>query len=193
MNLNKSRLLLISLLAFMSCNPIPTYEPYEYSTDPVYTQVKIESFGNYFEKNNIPSSVFSMTLLTSKLTESDGSLSGTGQRLYFENIFAPSNDSILPAGTYTASETGDSFTFYPGSIKQIDNISYSTGTSIDFKEKQVSKNKTQLIINGSFYLSYLHDSLLISFDMQTQDGINLKGYYKGKNPKYTTQIGFSTK
>ena len=164
---------------FVSCEPTPVFSPYKYNTNPVYTKAYAEFFGNYYAKDSIPSSVFTVTLLSNGLTNTNGILSGTGQRLYLENVFANPTDTILPAGTYTASNKGGSFSFYPGSTIIIDNQSYSLGAQIEYKEYNSYRNKNKLIVKGSFTVSYTNKLTTLNCNFVTNDSSKITGSYTG--------------
>jgi hypothetical protein len=165
---------------FESCEPTTVFTPYKYNTNPVYTKAYAEFFGNYYAKDSIPSSVFTVTLLSNGLTNTNGILSGTGQRLYLENVFANPTDTILPAGTYTASNKGGSFSFYPGSTTVIDKQSYTLGAYIDYRESDASRNRIKLISKGSFTVSYLNEVMTLQCNFTTSDSAKLSGTFSGK-------------
>jgi hypothetical protein len=168
---------------FVSCEPTPVFSPYTYTTDPVYTKAYAEFFGNYYAKDSIPSSVFTVTFLSNGLTNTNGILSGTGQRLYLENVFANPTDTILPAGTYSVSTTGNSFSFYPGSTTVIDKQSYTLGAYIDYRESNASRNRIKLISKGSFTVSYENGIMKLQSNMVTSDSTKITGTFSGK-PTY---------
>lgn len=179
----KKLAVLLIVGCFVSCEPTPVFSPYKYATKQTYTKAYAEFFGNYYAKDSIPSSVFTVTLLTDSLTVSNGMVIGKGQKLYLENVFANPTDTILPAGTYSASTKGNSFSFYPGSTTVIDNQSYSLGAYIDYRESNASRNKIKLISKGSFTISYLNEVMTLQCNFTTSDSAKLTGTYSGK-PTY---------
>jgi len=55
--------------------------------------------------------------------------------LFIEDLFIASTDTILPEGVYSASKSGDPFTFYPGESFGVDEMKYTIGAYIYYIEK----------------------------------------------------------
>jgi hypothetical protein len=65
----------------------------------------------------------------------------------------PSPNMFLQDGAYTASDSGEPFTFYKGEKLTIDSVEYILGAYIYFIEKNSQLSKIQLIDRGSFTVS----------------------------------------
>ena len=173
-------IIIITILGLLiSCESKTVIAPYTYASNPIYTIGNAEFFGNYYANDSILGSVFSVTLLTNGLTQTNGIIKGTGQKLYLENVFANPTDTILPAGTYTASSKGSSFSFYPGSTTIIDNQFYSLGAQIEYKEYNSYRNKNKLIVKGSFTVSYTNKLTTLNCNFVTNDSSKITGSYTG--------------
>ncbi len=132
--------------------------------------------GAYYAEEGIEQNVFEMDLLSAGLNYTEeGRIVGTGTNLYFSDIFVLSTDSTLVAGTYTANKSTEPGTFLPG-IKYDNN--YSGAYLLNIVDTVVQE--IHLIESGTFTLQKEGEKTHITFDLQTTEGKQYNGTFKGK-------------
>ena len=198
----KRFLLLIPAIIFFfsSCEEKVVFV-YPYNYNPVFTWVYAEYFGKYYENRQNPNQVISLNLFSDSLEiDSTRSLVGTGQYLYFEDIFMTPGDTLLPAGNYAISNTGNAFTIYPGKQIEENGTKYDVGAYIYFIEKNNAYSVRKFITGGNMQVSYADNKTIINFNFQLIDSVKQRNIYvkdtfeiKGKFEEQIPYFDFSTK
>jgi len=171
------------LILLSSCKGGEPNQPYIYESNPHYTSGYTKFYGAYYSELKNPNNVLSVSLFTDSLYINDkGSLAGVGQYLFLEDVFISASDTLLAEGTYTASVSGEPFTFSPGLNLTVDEKSYTLGTTINYYEENSTLSTVKLITDGSFTVSYQGDKFNIECDFIVDDSIKLKGSFTGKLP-----------
>ncbi|HEY6915088.1 MAG TPA: hypothetical protein VI413_10465, partial [Paludibacter sp.] len=114
--------------------------------------------------------------------DSTGSLIGMGQYLFLEDIYVPSIQTTLPAGTYTINSSGLPYTVSPGKNDTVDTLVFPVGATISYYEENTSKSKLKFITEGTFTLtkSKLNSIYTIVCNFKTDDKKELKGTFTGE-------------
>lgn len=176
---------LLVLVSLVSCGK---YEPtlvYKYNTDPKYTWGYAEFYGAYYSDIQNNNNVISLSLFSDSLyVNNNGNLAGNGQYLFLEDVFVSPTDTILPNGVYKVSKDKTPFTMYPGEQIEIDDAKYVIGSYIYFIEKNSNYSVQKLISGGSFTVSNLSDTHLLSFNFVLSDSTKLKGSFTAMLPHY---------
>lgn len=130
---------------------------YNYNKNPLYTWGYAEFYGNYYaHQNENINHVISLSLFSDSLYVNDeGGLAGFGQYLFLEDVFVSENDTILPAGTYTVSKSGEAYTIAPGENFKVDKSDYPIGGMIYFIEKNAQRSKSNFITEGSMTVEWV--------------------------------------
>lgn len=180
--------LIITAILFTSCN---NYEPnvaYKYNTAPNYTWGYAEFYGDYYSEYISDKNVISLSLFSDSLFIEDGSLSGTGQYLFIEDIFIPTADTLLPQGTYYVSDKAENFSFYKGEQFEVDDVKYTVGAYIYYIEKNSAFSKIKFIDKGSFTVINSGDYQKISCNFTLSDNTTLKGTFNNQLPYYNLAL-----
>ncbi len=188
--MKKILIIIVSIVAFISCKGTDPSSAYVYNNNPVYTKGYADFYGAYYitENGNINNTI-SLSLFSDSLEINDeNALEGTGQYLFLEDIFVSATDTLLPIGTYTINKSGNSFTVYPGKNDTIDNEVYTVGATIAYYEKNPAKSKLKLITRGTFVVSKFEKNYSIVFQVVTDDSLQLKGSFTGEIPHYDLSI-----
>ena len=197
---------LLFLLVFTSCKHEPRL-PHLYEQNPNYTYMGLSFFGQFY--SNIPYYVFSFTFLSDgMLNEDSTAIVAPGQHLFIEDFFVPKErldflqnveeDFVLTErdlleilqGEYRASgkvgaeDFGNSLTFAPGEIFEVDNAAFILGARITYHEESSFFSTRKLITEGTFTVSA--DGVVFNF--QTEDGLNLGGRYKSPHTQIEKRI-----
>jgi hypothetical protein len=177
---------LIIVLILCSCGPED--HSYKYDYNPQFTHGYASYYGKYYADYNNANAVLSLSLFTDSLKINDyDELEGTGHYIYFPDIFMRPQDVFLPDGVYTASDSGEEFSFYNGEILEIDGAEYEQGARIYFIEKDSRLSKGQLIDRGQFTVSNDNDVLTINFNLVLDDSTRLQGKFSGTIQYYNQQ------
>jgi len=176
----------------VSCNGGEPVALYKYNNNPKYTWGYAEFYGAYYSQYGIKNNTISLSLFSDSLkVNNEGTLEGSGQYLFLEDIFISPTDTLLPIGKYTISktETANSMTFYAGKKDTIDSEIYPIGAYISYYEENTAKSTLKLISNGSFSVSLVNDTIYnIVCDFVTSDSLKLKGTFKGVLPHFNQSI-----
>lgn len=178
----KTILLLVSVF-LISCGSYEPYVKYKYNYAPAYTWGYAEFYGDYYKSYNNTNNVISLSLFSDSLfINSDNELDGTGQYLFIEDLFVEPSDTMLPAGKYTVSASGEAFSFYRGEKFDVDDVSYTIGAYIYYVEKNSAFSTVKLIDRGSFTVSNNGEKQKIECDFVLSDSTVLKGSFNAVLP-----------
>ena len=174
----KKHILFLFTLLLGACGQSPIQE-YHYETNPEYVWGYQEFYGDYYSRYDITNNVSTLSLFSETLdVTKDGYLTGYGQHLNLYDIFTAVSDTVLPGGTYTASDSNEPFTFMPGKYIERGNEKYITGAWIYYYEINNNKSGRKLITDGYFEINWLMDGLYFECNFITDDGKELKGRIK---------------
>lgn len=176
-------LILFFAIILTSCNGGEPPLPYTYNANPRYTWGYAEYFGKEYATYGINNNIFSLSLFSDSLSiDSTGSLIGTGQYLFLEDIYVAPTQTTLPAGTYTINSTGLPNTVSPGKNDTVDAEIFPIGATISYYEENTSKSKLKFITEGTFTLtkSKLNSIYTIVCNFKTDDKKELKGTFTGE-------------
>ena len=162
------------LLLQVACKP-NTEPPYVYETDPLFTTGRVTYYGAYY--SGVDNHVLSLELYTEGMLGENGEAEFPGQCLYFEDVFIPVTEKDLVPSKYLCSDSIGEFIFISGEKRKIDNLEATFGARIRYIEESERRNTTKLITAGSFEV---FDDGSILFDLETADGMALKGRFEGK-------------
>ncbi len=184
------------ILFLASCNGNTPNPPYVYETNPTFTWGFAEFYGKYFNNYNIDDNVLILNLLSDGLgVDKDQNLIGVGQYLILEDVFINANDTLLPAGTYTAVDSiidVKPFTFLKGKEykEKTSSDGIPSGAYIYYFENDASKNAIKYIISGTFTVSYnlQNTKYTITCDFDTKDKKEIKGTFTGELPHYDRSV-----
>jgi hypothetical protein len=142
--------------------------------DSVYVIADIQWHQQYYPL--LDRQVFSIDLLTDGLAfDSAYHITGTGLNLYFSDIFADIDETLLPDGLYRMDTTTQMLTFLPYQYFEGGNI---TGCyMLDIEESQV-----QRIIGftaGEFTLTSLGEDIRMDISLYTADSTHYRAIYQG--------------
>jgi len=192
------KLLIISftLCLFISCGDNPE-NIFRYNKNPQYTHGEVVFYGAYYSDYGNYNYVSSLSLLSDSLKiDNYGYFRGIGQNLCITDIFTDytHHSPFLHDGTYTASDSGEPFTFYKGEVLTIDSVDYTLGAYIYFIEKISQLSKIQLIDRGSFTVSTnaigeKGPIQTIICDFILKDSSKLAGTFSAELPYYDQSIG----
>lgn len=175
-------LLLVSIF-LISCGSYEPYVKYKYNYAPDYTWGYAEFYGDYYKNFNNANNVVSLSLFSDSLfINSKNELDGTGQYLFIEDLFIAPNDTVLPDGKYTVSDSGDAFTFYAGEKLDVDDVKYTIGAYIYYIEKNSAFSTVKLIDRGSFTINNIGGKQKIECDLVLSDSTVLKGSFNAALP-----------
>lgn len=177
--------LLLILLGAYSCR-VRNEFVYPYETDPVYSWGFAYFYGPHYQHYQNNNNVLTINLLTDSLVVSEddnSSIVGFGQYLYLEDVFVPANDTLLPAGTYTVSKSGEAFTIDPGE-GEFDGMKIDAGAYIYFIEQNESFSTRKFIVDGTMQVAYDGDETIIGFDLVLDDDSELKGTFRAELPYF---------
>ena len=176
-------LILFMGILFTSCNGGEPPLPYTYNANPRYTWGYAEYFGKEYAAYGINNNIFSLSLFSDSLSvDSTGSLIGTGQYLFLEDIYVTSIATTLPNGTYKIDTTGLSLTASPGKNDTVDAEIFPIGATISYYEENASKSKLKFITEGTFTVtkSRFSNTYTIVCNFRTDDKKELKGSFSGE-------------
>jgi len=180
-HLNSLIFFFVILLA--SCNGGEPPLPYTYNANPKYTWGYAEYFGKEYITYGINSNIFSLSLFSDSLSiDSTGSLIGTGQYLFLEDIYVASAETFLPEGTYKIDTTGLSLTVSPGKNDTVDAEIFPIGATISYYEENTSKSKLKFITEGTFTVTKSNGNYTVVCNLKTDDKKELKGSFSAKLP-----------
>jgi len=180
-------LLVLSFLA--SCKGGESNMPYVYESNPNYNWGYVQFYGSYYSEYHNTNNVLSVSLFTNSLKLNDErSLIGLGQYLFLEDVFVSASDTLLPSGTYKVSDSGEPFTFSPGSNYIVDEKVYTLGTTINYYEEKSTLSTLKMITYGSFTVSQQNGKYTIVCDFVTNDSSELKGTFTGELPHYDESL-----
>ncbi|MGB4414369.1 MAG: hypothetical protein WBI53_05730 [Paludibacter sp.] len=180
---NLSVILLFLVVSFASCKTNDPDFEYTYNTNPRYTWGYAEFFGAYYKDYENSNNVISLSLFSDSLfIDDEGNLDGTGQYLFIEDLFIASTDTILPEGVYSASKSGDPFTFYPGESFGVDEMKYTIGAYIYYIEKNSAFSTIKFIDRGSFTVSNIGSKQNITCNFVLSDSTLLNGMFNAQLP-----------
>jgi hypothetical protein len=177
-----------SLIVFLgilltSCNGGEPPLPYTYNASPHYTWGYAEFFGPEYATFGINNNILSVSLFSDSLSiDSTGSLIGTGQYLFLEDVYVSPTDNTLPVGTYSIDTTGLSFTVSPGKNDTVDTQVFPIGATISYYEENTSKSKLKFITEGTFTVTKSNGNYTIVCNFKTDDNKVLKGSFTAKLP-----------
>ncbi|MHB9056044.1 MAG: hypothetical protein ACYC2P_07835 [Paludibacteraceae bacterium] len=168
------------LVLLTACKTETPRAPYQYEMNPAFKWGYAEFYGRYFSNYNINNNVLTLNLFTEKLfVNSDNALDGTGQYLILEDVFIAPSDTLIPAGTYSLSETGEPFTFFGGKKFEGNGQEIPSGAYIYYKETEPAKSKIAYVTGGTFNISMSNDSVYnIQCDFELDGKTQLKGTFK---------------
>jgi len=168
-------------LLLVSCNEVQLNHVYKYNTNPLYTWGYAEFYGAYYTQYGNSNNVISLSFFSDSLSVNNiGSLVGTGQYLFLEDVFIAKTDTLLPVGTYTISNSGSVFTVAPGKNDTIDNEVYPIGATISYYEDNAANSKLKLIKEGTFTVSRSGNKYIINCNLITDDKNSLKGSFSAQ-------------
>lgn len=175
---------LIAILLFVSCKPDEPKVKYVYEPNPHYKWGYAEFYGAFYDDYNIKNNVLALSLFSDSLKVNEGNLTGLGQYLYIEDIFVPSNDTILPAGKYVSSESGEPFTFYPGRQFPVDVLKIDVGAFMYYIEKNKSFTAMKQVSRGSFTVKITDSIHTIDCDFVLSDSTKVTGSFTDTLPHF---------
>ena len=185
-------LLFVLVLLFVSCKTNDPVPPYAYETNPHYSFGYAEFFGPYYTAYGNKNNVISLSLFSDSLKiNSIGSLEGFGQYLFLEDIFINPTDTLLPAGTYTISDSGLPFTVAPGKNDTVDNNVFTIGATISYYEQNAAKSMLKLIKSGNFTLAFNYPNFKVDCNFKTNDNKVLKGSFSAQLPYVDESINMT--
>lgn len=191
---------ILSVLLFLisSCKEKEVFI-YPYNYNPVFTWGYAEFYGPYYANRQNPNQVVSLNLFSDSLEiDSTSTLKGNGQYLFLEDVFMNPNDTLMPVGTYTISDSGNAFTIYPGKQIEENGTKYDVGAYIYFIEKNNAYTVRKFITSGNMQVSYADNKTIINFNFQMIDSVKQRNIYikdtvdiKGKFEKEIPYFDFS--
>ncbi len=173
---NINLLFIFFSIVLVACNGNDPSQPYAYETNPYYSYGFAEFYGSYYKDLGIDNNVISLSLYSDTLKRTDEG-DWYGQYLSLEEIFVAPNDTLLPLGTYTISDSNEPFTIPPGVLDTIDNDVYTLGAAISYYERNSSKSVMKLITEGTITVTKVGFKYHISCDLKTKDKMELKGTF----------------
>lgn len=164
--------ILILFVFFLAACHRFTYIPAQ-RVETEFAHCYIEKHGAYYD--SIPNDVMSIDLYSAGLNlDSTDHMAGTGTNLYLSDVFVARDESLLPAGIYTADTTGNVNTFLPGK----DFEGEPTGTYIllvaDGKVGSIT-----LCTDSTMCVRYDQDTIDISFRLRKTDKRIYQAHYRG--------------
>lgn len=130
--------------------------------DTTFVEAYSTSYGAYYAGRGVEQNVIELDLYSEGLgLDSAGIIVGTGSNLYFSDIFLPSTEQQLLAGTYHSDTTGSAYTFLPG-VDYEGNIS---GAYLLLIDNGILAGYT-IFEDGSFVAEQDADTMRISFSMK---------------------------
>jgi hypothetical protein len=189
------KLVLLPLFVLVLLTSCEKKEPfvYDYEDNPVYTRGYADFWGDYYQANNIDENVLSLSLFTRNLLVDTltGSLKGTGQYLYLEDIFVAPVDTLLPEGTYTVSTTAAPFRIARGRELDVDGLKFEIGAFVYFVEPNELYTVTKFISSGTMKVVNAGIITRIDFDFTLNDSTRLKGHFEDPLPYYDSRFSTS--
>lgn len=173
---NINLLFIFFAIVLVSCKGNDPNPPYVYESNPYYSYGLAEFYGSYYKEFGIDNNVISLSLYSDTLKRNDDG-DWYGQYLYLEDVFVAPNDTLLPLGTYTISDSNEPFTIAPGVLDTIDNEVYTLGAAISYYERNSSKSVMKLITEGTISVSKVGLKYYILCDLKTDDKMELKGTF----------------
>lgn len=183
--------LFILLIAFfvVSCKGTDPTPPYVYEANPHYSFGYAQFFGEYYNDFGNTNNVISLSLFSDSLKINEqGSLEGTGQYLFLEDVFIASTDIFLPNGTYTISDSGLPFTISPGKNDSVDNNVYTIGSTISYYEPNMNNSKLKLITSGTLTITRPDSIYTIVCNFKTNDKKDLTGSFSATLPYFNEAL-----
>lgn len=175
---------IILLLGIMltSCNGGEPNLPYTYNTNPKYSWGYAEFFGHEYAQYGINNNLLSLSLFSDSLRiDSTGTLVGTGQYLFLEDVYVAPTDTLLPQTTYTISNSHEPYTILAGKNDTVGAQVFPIGAYISYYEENTSKSMMKFITQGNFTLTYSgSNNCIIVCTFKTADKKVLKGTFTGK-------------
>lgn len=171
--------IILPLLVLLSaCDPFRNTPPQDENKalteyDSIYVIADIQWHKQYYP--TLDKQVFSIDLLTEGLAyDSAYHITGTGQNLYFSDVFLPLKDSILQDGTYRMDSIAGSNTFLP----YMDFDGNITGCyMLDIQESQIKR-----IIGftaGEFEIRSLGEDIRMDILLYLADSTRYRATYQG--------------
>ena len=175
-----SVVLLFLMLSSASCSP-QVVQPEKPVLDSQMRKVYLQYYGDYYAEEGLAQCVWAIDAYSDGLLlNKQNVIEGTGTNLYFSDIFAPSplptvsgDDDVdmnlvasasllLPDGSYMASDTGEPFTFLPGTTYE---TQISGAYLLRIEEGQLMDY--DLLVSGVLTLSYEGDTALLHVEGTT--------------------------
>ena len=175
--MNKYLPILIALALLAGCKRNEPANPT--AADRLFNNGYAIFYGNYYDYLGIPENVLALSLFSPNLSvDTAGYYVGAGTHLVLSDIFISPTDTLLPAGHYTCSDTGEALTFLDG--KDYD------GNPIGAYMLIVTESgyHTEVLTNGSFDLTYHADTTQIDFTFTRPNGRTYTPTYRGILPTY---------
>ncbi len=187
---NKILILILILFSIAGCKPADAPVPYQYNVSPEFTWGFADFYGNYYSHYGIRNNVISLHLFTDKLKINDeNKLDGTGQYLIIEDIFSAPSDTLLPAGTYQMSQTGEPYSFFAGKKFEDNREAIPSGTYMYYIESDPTKSKIVYVTDGTMNASASEDGV---YDIRCSfilDGkTELKGTFRSVLPHFDRTV-----
>jgi len=174
---------LFVIILLSSCKGGEPNQPHVYDSNPQYTWGYAQFYGAYYADVQNTNNVLSVSLFSDSLYINEvKNLVGQGQYLFLEDVFVSASDTLLPEGTYKASESGKPFTFSPGKNYVVDEKVYTLGATINYFEENANMSTVKLIADGSFTVHRKGEIYTVVCNFVTDDSIQLKGSFTGTLP-----------
>lgn len=141
--------------------------------DSIYTIADIQWHQQYYPL--LDRQVFSIDLLTEGLSfDSTYHIEGSGQNLYFSDIFLPLTDTLLQDGVYRMDSTANEFTFLP--------YMYFEGNITGCYMLDIQDSQMRRIIgftSGEFEITSLGDDMRMEISLYMADSTSYHAIYQG--------------
>jgi len=140
-------------------------------------------YGSHYDYLDIKENVVAMSLFSPSLAvDSAGYYVGTGTNLLISDIFLAPSDTLLPNGSYSATDSASAFTFLRG--QSFD------GNPIGAYMLVVTESgyTVEVLTDGTFELQNFGDSVRIDFDFTRSNGKSYTPSFKGLLPMYDARM-----
>ena len=153
----KAYLIVVALVCICMTGCYSSYTPRTVQTlDTVMTSGRMEYYGAYYKQIGVPYDVISLDLYSKGLGLNDeGKMEGVGTNLYISDIFVPTTDGTLPAGTYLSDTTANEMHFLRG----LDYDGSYGGSYVLLMSE--SGYKVLPITDGEMTVAYVGDTLVL--------------------------------
>ncbi len=166
------------------CNPREYYS-YEYETKPVFSWGYSEFWGPYYQKYGVDANICSLSLFSDSMyIDSLGTLIGTGQYLFLEDVYSGLSDVFLQEGEYVVSSSADSMSLRPGREIEIDGMKFESGALIYFFEKESEYSVSKRVSGGTMTVAYQDSLTIIHCNFELEDETMLEGTFRAILPYY---------